>query len=114
MLSDQTDEPEQLIFAALADPMRRRLLLHGARYSPKTATELARDYPIPRQGILKHLTLLEAVGLVSVHQAGREKRCSLTPEPLGELEHWINEISAKWDARLLRLKIWLEQEQADA
>ena len=32
---------------------------------------------------------------------------------LGELEQWIKEIGAKWDEQLLRLKIFLEQEQTD-
>ena len=88
-------------------------LANLAEHSPKTATQLAREYPITRQGILKHLTILEAAGLVAVHQEGREKRYTLTPEPLGELEQWISDIGARWDQRLLRLKTWLEQEQGD-
>lgn len=98
------------VFAALADPTRRRILIQLARDSPKTATQLAEDYPITRQGVLKHLQLLEDAGLVAVHQKGREKRYTLTPEPLGELEQWIKDISATWDERLLRLKTMLEQE----
>ncbi len=113
MVSERTQEHQQLIFAALADPMRRSLLANLAQHSPKTATQLALEYPITRQGILKHLTVLAAAGLVAVHQEGREKRYTLTPEPISELEQWINDISAKWDERLLRLKTWLEQEQAN-
>ena len=104
------DEP---IFAALADPMRRKLLVNLAESSPKTATQLAEEYPITRQGILKHLHILEEVGLVAVHQKGREKRYTLTPEPLSELDRWIKEISAKWDERLLRLKAFIENEEAN-
>ena len=98
------------LFAALADPMRRSLLSNLAESSPRTATQLAADYPITRQGVLKHLTILEAAGLVAVAQRGREKCYSLTPEPLGELDQWIKEIGAKWDARLLRLKALIEDE----
>jgi DNA-binding transcriptional ArsR family regulator len=104
-----TDVP---IFAALADPMRRSLLLNLAESSPRTATQLAADYPITRQGILKHLTILEAAGLVAVTQKGREKRYTLRPEPLGEIDQWIKDLGAKWDARLLRLKALIEDEQA--
>ena len=103
MLSKQTYK-QQPIFAALADPMRRSLLVKLAEQSPRTATQLARDYSITRQGILKHLMILQGAGLVAVHQAGREKRYTLTPEPLGELEQWIKALSAIWDERLLRLK----------
>lgn len=98
------------IFAALADPVRRSLLVNLAENSPKTATQLAREYPITRQGILKHLKVLEEAGLVAVHQKGREKRYVLTPEPLSELDQFVKEISAKWDERLLRLKAFLEDE----
>ena len=104
---------EQSLFAALADPMRRSLLVNLAEHSPRTATQLAEEYPVTRQGILKHLTILEHAGLVAIHQVGREKRYTLTPEPLEELEQWIEEIGAKWDQRLLRLKTWLEQETTD-
>ncbi len=102
-----TDAP---IFHALADPMRRNLLVNLAEHSPKTATQLAEEYPITRQGILKHLNILEDAGLVAVHQMGREKRYALTPEPLNELEGWLKQLTNKWDERLLRLKTILENE----
>jgi DNA-binding transcriptional ArsR family regulator len=101
------------VFAALADPTRRSLLVNLAEHSPKTATQLAEEFPITRQGILKHLRVLEQAGLVAVHQVGRDKRYTLTPEPLSELEHWIKEIEAKWDSRLLRLKTMIESENGD-
>jgi DNA-binding transcriptional ArsR family regulator len=102
------------IFTALADPVRRSLLANLAEQSPRTATQLAEEYPITRQGILKHLRVLEEAGLVVVYQEGREKRYFLTPQPLGELEAWIQEISAKWDQRLLRLKAFVENEEPGA
>jgi len=113
MMSKQTYKHEQSLFAALADPVRRGLLVNLAEHSPRTATQLAQEYPITRQGILKHLTILEDAGLVAVYQAGREKRYTLTPEPLAELDQWIEDIGAKWDERLLRLKTLLEHEQTD-
>ena len=96
------------LFTALADPMRRSLLANLAAQSPKTATQLAGEYPITRQGLLKHLNILEGAGLVAVHQKGREKRYTLTPEPLTELEQWIRQIGAVWDRRLERLKMLVE------
>ena len=89
MKSQQLLEHEQFLFTALADPLRRSLLINLAEHSPRTATQLAEDYPLTRQGILKHLTILEHAGLVAIHQVGREKRYTLTPEPLEELEQWI-------------------------
>lgn len=100
------------VFTALADPTRRKLLLDLAANSPKTATQLAEEYrTITRQGILKHLNILEEAGLVAAYRKGREKRYTLTPEPLNELDEWIRTLNATWDARLLRLKNYLENEE---
>ena len=101
------------VFTALADPMRRQLVVNLAQNSPKTATQLAREYPITRQGILKHLQILKDAGLVNVSQKGREKRFTLTPEPLNEVDDWIREIEGIWDQRLLRLKTMLENEKTE-
>ena len=60
-----------LVFKALADPTRRRLLdrLHADNGQPLTA--LCRDLAITRQGITQHLAVLEAAGLVSTVRRGR-------------------------------------------
>lgn len=113
MVADTTEEEPQALFAALADPTRRSLLTHLARHSPKSATQLAASYPITRQGILKHLSVLEEAGLVSVQQSGREKRYSFAPAPLRDLATWVAEVSALWDERLLRLKALVEGDQAE-
>lgn len=102
---------EGSLFTALADPTRRNLLLNLAEHSPRTATQLAGDYRITRQGIIKHLRILEDAGLVAAYQKGREKRYTLTPEPLSEVEQFIREIGARWDERLLRLKAFVEGEE---
>ncbi|MEZ4671926.1 MAG: metalloregulator ArsR/SmtB family transcription factor [Anaerolineae bacterium] len=101
---------ESPIFTALADPVRRSLLVNLAEHSPRTATQLKGDYSITRQGILKHLQILEEAGLVSVRQQGREKQYSLRPEPLREIDQWIKSLNARWDDRLLRLKAFVESQ----
>ena len=98
------------VFTALADPTRRQLLTNLAQHSPRTATQLATQYAITRQGILKHLRVLEGAGLVVVRQQGREKRYTLTPEPLAEVNRWTQALNALWERRLHRLKIMLERE----
>lgn len=105
------------VFAALADPTRRQLLTTLAESSPKTATQLAEEYRqfrrISRQGIIKHLDLLETAGLVQVKPVGREKRYSFTPEPLRDVTAWIEAVGHLWDERLLRLKAFIENEDND-
>lgn len=103
---------EERVFAALADPTRRQLLTTLAESSPKTATQLALEFPkITRQGIMKHLDLLVEAKLVQKRPKGREKRYSLTPEPLQNVTAWIDDLGAKWDERLNRLKALVESEE---
>ena len=103
-------ETEERVFAALADSTRRELIFKLAESSPKTATQLAHDFPITRQGIVKHLDLLAEAGLVRSQHLGRETRYSLTPEPLNSVNEWVERIGAVWDARLLRLKAFIEND----
>ncbi len=108
-------DTHERVFAALADATRRQLLTTLAENSPKTATQLKRElFPDPkaitRQGIMKHLDLLTQAGLVQARTSGREKQYSFTPQPLNAVSAWIDEIGAKWDARLLRLKSLIEDE----
>jgi DNA-binding transcriptional ArsR family regulator len=100
----------QPVFAAVAEPVRRRLLEHLAARGPATATELARHYPQTRQALLKHLNVLAAAGLVRARRQGRDKRYDLRPEPLRELERWQAALAARWEARLARLKALAEDE----
>ena len=112
MFSDASER----VFSALADPKRRQLLATLAEGTPKTATQLKRElFPdhkdISRQGILKHLDLLARAGLVQAQTRGREKQYSFEPQPLNNVTTWIDAVSAKWDARLLRLKDFVENDQ---
>ena len=101
---------EDRVFAALADSTRREIIIKLAESSPKTATQLAHEFPITRQGIVKHLDLLAEAGLVHSQHLGRETRYSLTPEPLANVNEWVARIGALWDARLLRLKEFIESD----
>ena len=96
------------VFAALADPTRRRLLGRLAEQQSATATELAASEPVSRQAIVKHLRSLDEAGLVAPSRAGREVRYAITPEPLEEAVGWMAAVGAQWDRRLARLRGRLE------
>lgn len=91
-------------FAALADPTRRSLFEDLARTGPATATDLARDRPISRQAVAKHLGVLRDAGLVTVERAGREARFSADPDGLDDLTRWVEDVGRAWDRRLDRLQ----------
>jgi DNA-binding transcriptional ArsR family regulator len=91
-----------LVFGALADPTRRRLLSAIAAH-PSTATELAGELPISRQAVVKHLNTLAQAGLLEREREGRDVRYRVTPEPLSDAVSWIAEVGGQWDRRLAAL-----------
>jgi DNA-binding transcriptional ArsR family regulator len=94
----------EVVLAALADPMRRRIL-HGLSASGSgTATLLAQDLPVSRQAVVKHLNVLHDAGLVVARKAGREVRYSLAPAPLETTARWMSELASEWDRPLQAVK----------
>jgi DNA-binding transcriptional ArsR family regulator len=107
------DEAPDAVFAALADPTRRRVLRLVAERGPASATLLEHDLPVTRQAIVKHLGVLNRAGLVSAQRAGQEVRYALVPGSLEEASDWIAEIGSRWDERLARLRqVVLDQNPA--
>ena len=92
------------VFGALSDPTRRALLATIASHPEATATELATQFPISRQAVLKHLTALADAGLIDRERAGREVHYRVTPEPLSDAVSWMAEVGGEWDERLARLR----------
>jgi DNA-binding transcriptional ArsR family regulator len=92
------------VFAALADPTRRQLVMSLAAGSTVTATRLSADLPMTRQAIAKHLAMLDHAGLVEAERRGRETHYRLTPEPLADAADWMAAVGGEWDDRLAALK----------
>jgi DNA-binding transcriptional ArsR family regulator len=107
-------EAPDAVFAALADPTRRRVLRLVAERGPTSATLLERELPVTRQAIVKHLAVLNRAGLVNGQRMGQAVRYVLVPGSLDEVSDWIAGIGSRWDARLARLRqVVLEQEPVD-
>lgn len=99
-----SDAAAGAVFAALADPTRRQVVRELARRPTATASALARQLPVTRQAVAKHLAALAAAGLVTATRAGRETRYRLTPDPLDDAIAWMAEVGGAWDERLARLR----------
>ena len=80
---------DDVVFKALADVSRRKLLDHLYRKNGQTLGELCEQHDMSRQAVTKHLALLEAANLVVTVWRGREKLHYLNPVP-------INEIYTRW------------------
>jgi ArsR family transcriptional regulator, cadmium/lead-responsive transcriptional repressor len=98
-----TDDADRL-WAAIADPNRLQLLDLLLATGGATASALARDLPITRQGIAKHLAVLERAGLVESTRAGREVRFTVREDRLDEATRRMAQIAARWDQRLSAIK----------
>ena len=96
------------VFSALADPTRRRVVETLAGGSTVTASALAAELPISRQGVAKHLAALRRARLVKAERVGRETRYRLDTEPLTDAARWIALVGSEWDGRLGELTRLLE------
>jgi DNA-binding transcriptional ArsR family regulator len=106
------DATLDLAFQALADPSRRAMvdrLVQG----PATVSELAKPLAMSLPGVMQHLAVLEASGLVISEKIGRTRTCRIEPKVLTQAEHWIAERRALWERRLDRLGQFLEETKDD-
>jgi DNA-binding transcriptional ArsR family regulator len=79
-----------LLFKALANPERRKLMDRLHANDGQTLSELRRHLDMTRPGVTQHLAVLEAANLVEVRWRGREKQHFLNPAPLQEIYgRWI-------------------------
>jgi DNA-binding transcriptional ArsR family regulator len=98
-----------LVFKALADPVRRRLLDSLYAHNGQTLGELCEGQDISRQAIMKHLAILEGANLVASVKRGREKLHYLNPTPIHEIsERWIGKFERNRLRALADLKRQLE------
>jgi DNA-binding transcriptional ArsR family regulator len=92
------------LWAAIADPSRRRLLDLLVQAGEATASGLAPEVPFTRQAVTKHLAVLEQAGLVTRHREGREVFFRVEPARLDEATRALTQVAQGWDRRLAAIK----------
>ncbi len=97
-------------FEALAEPMRRRIL-DLLREQPRVVGDLVDLLNMSQPGISKHLRVLREVGLVHVRQDAQRRWYELRPEPLAEIDSWLEPYRQLWGARLDALERHLNEEK---
>jgi ArsR family transcriptional regulator, cadmium/lead-responsive transcriptional repressor len=103
---------EDALWAAVADPTRRRVLDALLERGEASTTTLAEELPVTRQAVAKHLVVLDRVGLVTSERHGREVRYAVRPERLDAASEAMARVAAQWDRRLARIKQLAESVQA--
>lgn len=83
-MADQLD----IIFAALADPTRRRILAMLLE-DDMAVTDVAEPFEMSLAAVSKHLGLLSRAGLISQEKRGRVKWCKLEPDALRDASVWM-------------------------
>jgi len=96
-------------FAALGDVTRLHLLSRLGDGRSHSITELGGGLRLTRQGVTKHLRVLEDVGLVRSVRAGRENRFTGVPTRINELHAYLGRVSTQWDEALVRLRSFVER-----
>jgi uncharacterized protein YndB with AHSA1/START domain/DNA-binding transcriptional ArsR family regulator len=103
------------VFKALADPTRRTILDGLFERPGQSLGEIEGAFEMSRFGVMKHLRILEAAGLVTTHKVGRTKLHYLNAVPIRELqERWIHKFAAGASAALLGLRAGIEKGAAMA
>ena len=87
------------VLHALSDGSRRTVL-DVLRSGPATVGELAERLPIARPGVSRHLRVLREAGLVEVRQEAQFRVYSLSPEPLAQLDEWLDRYRSLWAQRM--------------
>jgi DNA-binding transcriptional ArsR family regulator len=98
---------ESTVYQAIADPTRRAIL-DRLREGGLAVNEIASRFDVSRPAISKHLRVLHQAHLVQEAREGRNRVYRLNPEPLRELDRWLEQYRRFWTLNLLSLKKHVE------
>jgi DNA-binding transcriptional ArsR family regulator len=103
-----SDHEADLVFAALGDTTRRKIVTQ-LRQGACSVTHLAAPLGITVTAVGQHVSVLEAASMVKTEKLGRVRQCTLRPEGFAALERWVLERKPRWEERLDRLGEILEE-----
>jgi DNA-binding transcriptional ArsR family regulator len=100
------------VFASLADPTRREVLVRLGQ-GPAALGELAQPLGITITGMAKHVRVLEEAGLVVTEKVGRTRLCRLGPEGLDGVMAWMSFYRRLWERRLDGLETYFARQDGE-
>jgi DNA-binding transcriptional ArsR family regulator len=106
------DDKLSLVFGALADPIRRAILVRLSE-GEATVAELAEPFSVSQPAISKHLKVLERAGLLSRTRRATARLSRLEAEPLRDVTEWLARYQRFWDQSHERLDDLLAALQAE-
>jgi DNA-binding transcriptional ArsR family regulator len=96
-------------FGVLAQPTRLRIL-DLLRERERSVGELVKRLKLSQPGVSKHLRVLREAGLVSVRTDAQRRLYQVRPEPLAEVDEWLEPYRRLWSGRLDALERHLDKE----
>ncbi|HNR00815.1 MAG TPA: metalloregulator ArsR/SmtB family transcription factor, partial [Trueperaceae bacterium] len=100
--------PSTATFEAIAEPTRRRIL-DAVRERERSVGDLVEIVGMHQPGVSRHLRVLRDAGLVEVRRQAQRRLYRLRPEPLRELNDWLEPYRMELTQRLDALEQHLER-----
>lgn len=91
--------PTLAVLDVIAEPTRRRIL-DEVRQGECSVGELVERVGMHQPGVSRHLKVLRDAGLVDVRRDAQRRLYRLRPEPLMELDEWLEPFRLEWANRL--------------
>ena len=88
--------------------MRLRII-ESLRAGEAQVNDLVERVEIRQSGVSRHLGILARAGFVSVRPEGQKRFYSLRAEPFQEIDQWVAQFRATWEARLDRFDAALKK-----
>lgn len=101
-----------IVFSALADPTRRRILTMLLE-DDMAVTDVAEPFEMSLAAISKHLGVLTRAGLISQERRGRVTWCKLEPEAMREASIWMQSFGQFEALDLDAFEAFLDYELSD-
>ncbi|MBV8809860.1 MAG: metalloregulator ArsR/SmtB family transcription factor [Acidobacteriaceae bacterium] len=105
---------DMLVWSALGDPTRRRLL-DLLRSGPRTTGALCARFAMSRTAVMKHLDVLEEARLITVRRQGRKRWNYINAAPLRSIyERWLTPFQQLWASSLSKFGTIVEGDTMSA
>ena len=102
------------VFQALGHASRRRILDIVKEHPGCNVNEVCAFFDTSRIAVMKHLRILEQVGLIVSEKEGRSRKLYFNVVPIQMVyDRWTTEYSGMWASRLTRLKYRMEARTED-
>jgi DNA-binding transcriptional ArsR family regulator len=103
-------------FDVLGDPVRRRILELLARTeltSGAVCAVIQREFGISQPAVSQHLKVLREGGFATVRPDGARRLYAVAPEPLRDIDTWLDQFRQAWTPRLDALATELARGQRE-